>query len=143
MKKKITDIFLLVCTIGVLLLIPVFLTHDSPISVEIPSINSEELAAQKEAAAQAEKIEARKARTRRIYSCEKDEDCIIVDKDPCGCSVGPQGVVAINVNYITDFNALNNTKMMTKACPTTFSTQRECSPSALGVCKARTCKIVY
>lgn len=143
MKKTITNIFLLVCTVGVLLLIPVFLTHDSPIPVEIPSISAEELAAQKEAAAQAEKVAARKARTRRIYACETDEDCIIVDKDPCGCAVGPQGVTAININYITDFNALNNTKMVAKACPTTSSTQKECSPTARGVCKAKTCKIVY
>jgi hypothetical protein len=143
MKKIITNVFLLICTVGVLLLIPVFMTHDSPIPVEIPSLNAEELAAQKEATAQAEKIAARKARTRRIYSCKIDDDCVIVDKDPCGCSAGPQGVVAINVNYITDFNALNNAKMVAKACPAISSTQKECSPTARGVCKARTCKIVY
>ena len=143
MKKLITNVFLLVCTVGVLLLIPLFLSHDSPIPVDIPQLSVEEMAAQKEAADKAAQEAARKARLARVYSCKQDEDCLIVDKDPCGCMVGPKGVVAININYITDFNAINKVKMVTKACPQKVSKEKECSPSARAVCKARRCKISY
>ena len=93
--------------------------------------------------AAAEKEAQRQARARRVYSCKADEDCIIVDKDPCGCAIGPKGVVAINVNYLTDFNALNSQKMVTKSCSEVLSREKECSPSARAVCKAHTCKITY
>ena len=143
MKKSITRVFLLTCTIGVLLLIPLFMAHDSPIQVRIPQLTVEGLADQKQEVAKAEQETARKARLSRIYSCKQDEDCLIVDKDPCGCAAGPSGVVAINVNYITDFDALNNAKMGTKACSSQVSTIKECSPSAQAVCRAHTCKISY
>lgn len=143
MKKLITNTILLICMAGVLLLIPVFMTHNSPISVDIPQLSVEEMAAQKAAAAKAEHDAARKARLHRIHSCTEDSDCLIVDKDPCGCYVGPKGVTAINVNYITDFDALNSSKMGMKSCPSTLSTAAECSPSARAVCKARTCAISY
>lgn len=143
MKKAIARIFLLTCTVGVVLLIPLFLSHDSPIQVQLPHLTVEELEAQKQEAAKIEQETARKARLKRIYSCKQDEDCLIVDKDPCGCAAGPTGVVAINVNYITDFDALNSAKMGTKACSSQVSTIKECSPSAKAVCKAHTCKISY
>ena len=143
MKKLIKNVFLLVCTGVVVCLIGLFMTHDSPIPVEIPALDAAELAAKKEEAAAAEKEAQRQARARRVYSCKADEDCIIVDKDPCGCAVGPKGVVAINVNYLTDFNALNSQKMVTKSCSEVLSREKECSPSARAVCKAHTCKITY
>lgn len=143
MKKLIKNVFLLVCTGVVVCLIGLFMTHDSPIPVEIPALDAAELAAKKEEAAAAEKEAQRQARARRVYSCKADEDCIIVDKDPCGCAVGPKGVVAVNVNYLTDFNALNSQKMVTKACSEVLSREKECSPSARAVCKAHTCKITY
>lgn len=143
MKKAIVRVFLLTCTAGVLLLIPLFMMHDSPIPVRVPHLTQEELAAQKQETAKMEQETARKARLSRIYSCKNDADCLIVDKDPCGCAAGPTGVVAINVNYITDFNALQGTRMVTKACSEQVSVIKECSPSARAVCKARTCKIEY
>ena len=96
-------------------LIPLFLAHDSPIEVNIPRLDAAEMAAQKEAAQQAEKQAQREARARRVYACQSDEDCIIVEKDPCGCAVGPKGVVAINVNFVTDFNTINNNKQIATA----------------------------
>ena len=143
MKKLIKNVFLLACTGGVVCLIALFMTHDSPIPVDIPALDSAEIAAQKEAAAQAEKEAQRQAHAKRVYSCSTDEDCLIVDKDPCGCAAGPKGVVAININYITDFNAINAQRMVTKACAEVLSREKECSPTAHAVCKARTCKIVY
>lgn len=143
MKKMITNICLLTCTAAVLLLAAFFLSHDSPIPVQIPRLDAAELTAQKEANQHAQQEAARKARLRRVFLCQEDADCIIVDKDPCGCTVGPQGVVAINVNYTADFDKFYGSKMVTKACPTQLSREKECSPTARGVCKAGTCKIIY
>ena len=143
MKKIVNNVCLLVCTACVLMLIPLFLSHDVPIQVEIPRLDAQELAEQKEATAKAEKEAVRKARLNRVYSCQIDEDCIIVDKDPCGCAAGPKGVTAINVNFITEFNALNQSKTVTKTCNEVLSQEQECSPSAQAVCKAHSCKIVY
>ena len=109
----------------------------------MPYLDVKELAQQKEETAKAEKEAQRKAKIRRIYSCKVDSDCLIVDKDPCGCTVGPKGVVAINENYIPDFNSLNKPKMMAQTCPETVSREKECSRSARPVCQANTCKIVY
>ena len=143
MKKLITNSCLLICTAVVLILIPLFLSHDSPIPVDIVELDAAQLSAQKEAAAQAAKESAKQALIKRIYTCQMDEDCVIVEKDPCGCAVGPKGVVAINMNYIADFHRLNGTSMVTQACADTLSQERECSPAAHGVCQAHTCKIAY
>ena len=143
MKKLVKNVILLTCTVGVVCLIGLFMTHDSPIPVDIPALDSAELAAKKEALAQAEKEAKRQARARRVYACKADDDCLIVDKDPCGCAAGPKGVVAINVNYITDFNEINAQRMVTKACAEKMSTEKECSKTAHPVCKAHTCKIAY
>ena len=142
MNKIVKNVILMVVTAGVVFLIPLFLMHDSPTQVNIPQLDAKEIATKKEEADRAEKQAQRAARTRRVYSCQVDEDCIIVDKDPCGCAAGPKGVVAINVNFIADFNAINS-QQGTKACPDVVSTERECSPTAKGVCVSRVCKIHY
>ena len=142
MNKMIKNVILIAATTGVVFLIPLFLAHDSPIEVVVPQLDAQEMAAKKEAAEQAEKQAQKEARARRVYACKTDEDCIIVDKDPCGCSIGPKGVVAINVNFITDFNTMNS-KQVTKACPDTVFTEKECSAKAEAVCRAHTCKISY
>lgn len=143
MNKKIKNIFLLVCTGVIVFAIPMLLSHHTPTQVDLVELDAQEIAVQKEAAAQAEKQAARQARAMRVYACSTNEDCIIVDKDPCGCSVGPKGVVAINVNHIVDFNAMNNQKSVTSTCAEKVSQEKECSPSARPVCKARRCKIEY
>lgn len=142
MNKMIKNAVLIAITAGVVFLIPLFLSHDSPIEVNIPQLNVQEIATKKEAAEQAEKQAQKEARVRRVYACQADEDCIIVDKDPCGCAVGPKGITAINVNFITEFNAMNN-QQGAKACPDTISTEQECSDSAEAVCVSRVCKIRY
>ncbi len=142
MKKIIHNTCLLVCAAGVLLLIPFFLKQATVIEVDVPQITVAQLEAQKEQTAQAQRAARRQAKLNRIYSCQTDEDCIIVDKDPCGCAIGPSGVTAINSNYITDFDELNR-QPNAKACPDVISTQRECSETAQAVCKAKTCKIVF
>ncbi len=143
MNKHIKNIFFAVCAGAIILAIPMLLAHHTPLQVDLVKLDAQEIAAQKEAAAEAEKQAARQARAARVYACSTDEDCIIVDKDPCGCSAGPKGVVAINVNHIVDFNAMNNKNAVTSACAETVSQEKECSPSARPVCKARRCKIEY
>ena len=143
MNKQIKNVFLLVCAVVVVFAIPMLLSHHTPTQVDLVRLDAQEIAAQKEAAAQAEKQAARQARATRIYACSTDEDCIIVDKDPCGCSVGPEGVVAINVNHIVDFNTMNTHNTVASACGENVSQEKECSPSAHPVCKARRCKIEY
>lgn len=143
MKKLIQNIWLLICAGVILVSIPLLLSHNQTIEVSVPRLTQEELAEKKKAADQAAKAAQRKHRANRMYACKEDDDCIIVDKDPCGCTIGPKGVTAINVNYITDFDALNNTPFGTKTCPDTSSIEKECSPSAHAVCKSRTCKIAY
>ena len=142
MNKLIKNVILVVATVVVLFLIPLFLSHDQPIEVTIPQLDAQELASKKEAAEQAEKQAQKEARIRRIYACQTNEDCLIVDKDPCGCAAGPKGVTAININFITEFNAIN-AQQGAKACPDTVSTEQECSATAEAVCVARTCKIRY
>lgn len=143
MNKMIKNLVLAGAAVGVLLLIPLFLTHDVPTEVvNIPYLDAQELAAQREAAEQAAKQAQKEVRVHRVYTCQTDEDCIIVEKDPCGCAVGPKGVVAINVNFVTDFNELNK-QPVTKACPDTVSDEKECSENAEAVCRAHMCKIIY
>lgn len=143
MNKMIKNVFLLVCAVGIMCLIPVFLLHDSPIPVDIVRLDARELAAQKEAVAKAEKKARSQARVRKVYACNVNEDCIIVEKDPCGCAIGPRGVTAINVNHTLDFNSINNQKSITKTCPEKISREKECSPTARPVCRAKRCSISY
>lgn len=144
MKKTVKNLANVLGAIIIALLVFTFWKKDEPIYVEAPVLKLEELNA-KEAALKKEAKEAAAAeRARRMYSCKVNEDCIIVDKDICGCLIGPKGVTAINLNYTVDFNAMQSKASMSKSCPETApSRKRECSPSARAVCQSRQCKIVY
>ncbi len=143
MKFKIKEIFLLLCAVGALAVIPVFLKQDNPIEVFVPEVDVAKLAAKEEKQQKAAEKSAAQAKAQRMISCQADEDCIIVDKDPCGCLVGPQGVTAINAAYTLDFNKFQS-NLVTKACPEGEpSTEQECSPFAQAVCAENVCKIVY
>lgn len=143
MKKIIKNTVLLACMVGVVVLIGVVLSNDSPIPVEIPYLDEQTIAANQAAAKEAQQAARQQARRNRVYTCKADEDCIIVDKDPCGCSVGPKGVVSVNINFLPDFEQLNRSNMGTKTCPEELSTVRECSPTARAVCRASRCSIAY
>ena len=147
MRSTLRDMLLLVCAGLVLVILPVFLTRLSPIEVNFPVVNQDTLGPleppSQQVSAQSSKAAALKAKMRKIHSCENDEDCIIVDKDPCGCLVGPAGVTAINALYTLDFDKLQ-THTFTETCPDAEpSTEQECSASAHAVCQANVCKIVY
>lgn len=149
MKEKLREFGLLVLAVCVILLAPVFFARNTPIEVEFPEFTvaqaEEDSAKNAEEAAAAEaraRAEARERAQRRIYACKSDEECIIVDKDLCGCLVGPSGVTAINSAEIIAYNrTLPNA---TKTCPDTpASLERECSPRARAVCERNLCKIKY
>lgn len=143
MKSKIKASILLVCALGAVLLIPVFLSKDEPIEVSVPLLDLAQIQAQEAKEQKAAEQSAAQAKLRRMYSCTADEDCIIVDKDPCGCLVGPQGVTAINASYTLDFNKMQSS-LIAKACPEGAPfVEKECSPSAQAVCVQNTCKITY
>ena len=143
MKITKKDIFLFLCAGLVLLLLSVLWGNRSAIEVSLPEISSAELSARVEKQQQQARVSATRAKERRVYTCEVDEDCIIVDKDPCGCLVGPQGVTAINALLTLEFNQLQK-KPLTTTCPDqTPSTERECSPTAQAVCVNKTCQISY
>lgn len=142
MKKKIRKVALIACIVLVVGLTGLFLSHDSVIEVTVPQVSAAQIAAQKEVEAKQNQAIQRQKLLSRIVSCRADEDCIIVDKDPCGCAAGPRGVTAVNVNYITQFTQINK-QPSTKTCSETLSSVKECSPNARAVCKAHICKIKY
>lgn len=143
MKSKVRNVLSLVFAIVLLGLLPVFLARVKPIEVNIPEVTRAEVVAQEEKQQKEAQANAMRAWTRRLYACEVDDDCIIVDKDPCGCLIGPSGVTAINADRTLEFNKrFQNT--ITKACPDTPpSTEKECGDTARAVCQSGTCRIVY
>ncbi len=145
MRSKIKDIFLLVCTGVILVLLPVFLSRNKPIQMDLPILTPEEAPkeAPKPAPPPVEQQPAPTPKINKLAVCEEDEDCIIVDQDPCGCLSGPEGVTAINALYTLEFNE-QHAGVITKACPDVPpSTERECSEMAQAVCINKQCKIVY
>lgn len=143
MKSKIKALLLLISATCALALIPVFLSKDNPIEVNMSFVSLQEMEQQEQQQQQAAQVTAKKNRVRRVFRCQMDEDCIIVDKDPCGCLSGPEGVTAINAAYTLDFNKMNSS-VITKACPEGEpSREKECSPAARAVCRENVCKIVY
>lgn len=148
--NKIKQFLLLLCAFAVIGAIPVVLSRREVIPTDMPALSRAEIVANKQ---EYEKLEAKQEtqeRARRIakarsanFACKADEDCIIVDKDPCGCLVGPKGVVAINASRSLEFTkTLGN--VLAKACPDGAPSQeKECSPNARAVCRNKTCKIIY
>lgn len=144
MKKTLKKIILWICTGCVLLLIPILYSQDTPIQVTVPHLNLQELEAQEKQQQEEEARALDAMRRYRITSCKHNDDCIIVDQDPCGCLVGPQGVTAINAFYTPDFDLLQSKRNSTKACPDKAPSKvRECSPTARAVCVKNKCKIAY
>lgn len=143
MKITKKDIFLFLCAGLILLLLPVLWSNRSVIEISLPGISSSDLSARIEKQQQQARVSATRAKERRVYACEDDEDCIIVDKDPCGCLVGPQGVTAINALFTLEFNQLQKKSLMTPCPDRAPSTERECSSTAQAICVNKTCQISY
>ena len=143
MKKNLRNILYFCLAFLVLAAIPLFLMHPAPATVDLPTLSLQELEEQEQAQQKAAQVSAQRALERRMFHCEIDDDCIIVDKDPCGCLVGPSGVTAINAAYTLQFSQ-KQARPIAKACPDGEPSQeQECSPSARSVCQEKVCKIVY
>jgi len=143
MKKMFKSTWLLICSGVLAVFMLACFVNNQPIPIDMPSFTQEELAAKKQEAAKEARATERRHKLVQMYACKTDEDCVIVDKDPCGCAAGPKGVTAINVAYLPEFDSLNNTPFGTKSCPEISSTEKECSLSARAVCQAKHCKITY
>lgn len=143
MSTKIRNVIVSFCVIIICCLIPVFFMRGGMIEVDFPVLDSKLLTETAEQTQKAAQRTAAQRRHRKLVSCQSDEDCVIVDKDPCGCLVGPQGVTAINASYTLEFNKMQE-GVMAKACPEGEPSQeKECSPSAQAVCQAHVCRIQY
>ncbi len=140
---KIKNIITFLAALGVLVLLPLLLSNSRPIEVHVPQVSQEDIKVQEEKKQHKAQVAAVQNKTRKIYACEADEDCIIVDNNPCGCVIGPSGRTAINAAQIQEFEKMNF-KEITSSCPDTPpSTENECSNSAQAVCQAGACKISY
>jgi len=151
MNTKLKGIFLLACAVVVGLIGLSLFSGAKPIEVNMPVFTKdmvEELQAQN-ASEEQKRQHAAAVRNRaelegKIYSCQTDDDCIIVDKDPCGCLRGPEGVTAINAAWSLEFSTLVERQFSSgSTCPSTGSTEKECSATAAAVCQKNHCKIIW
>lgn len=151
MSFKIKGLFLLICACFVFVLGLSFLSKGSPIEAQMPLVTTDMVKDQQQQkkAAQEKQQDATAARKRaeieaRLYQCTQNEECIIVDKDPCGCLKGPEGVTAINAAMSLEFSRLMQAQISgSTVCPSVGSTERECSASARAVCVNNQCRITY
>ena len=143
--------FLLVCAAMVVLLILAFSPKSEPLESDMPLITQqmiEEVRATK-ATEESQRQQAEAARHRaevmsKMYRCKEDDQCVIVDKDPCGCLKGPSGVTAINGEWSLEFSKLMDKKFAaTTTCPSQPSQEKECSPRAKAICRSNRCTIAY
>lgn len=151
MNYKLKGLFLLICAACAGLLTMFFFSHAQPVEADMPLVTSEMIAQHREQlqqkAHQRQSAEAARKRADleiKMYQCRTNDECIIVDRDPCGCLRGPEGVTAINSNFSLEFSRLTE-KQFAKAtaCPSVGSSERECSASAEAACVAGRCKIIY
>ena len=151
MSQKIREVILLCCAAGVGLLATAFYSRPEKVEVDVPLVTvpmvreyQNQLQTDAERRQNEEAARQRAEQEKRMLQCQNDDDCIIVDKDPCGCLIGPKGVTVINAGFALEFSRLvEKSFSQAKACPDEASTEKECSSSARGVCKENRCTIVY
>ena len=149
--KTIQGMLLLVCAAGALYLGVLVFSHPKPIEVSMPILTEETVKAsqeqeqqrlQKQQAAAAAKKRAELEK--KMYRCETNRQCIIVDTDACGCLKGPGSVTAINEDYSLEFAEMVEKKLTgMEMCPASGPNEKECSASAHPVCENNRCKIAY
>ncbi len=149
--NQVKGIALLLCAGVAVLLALAFYSRRNLIEVEMPLLTKQMVAERQEEIQKKEKHRqnVKEARLRaeledRLVACQANEDCIIVDKDPCGCLKGPEGVTAINSSMALEFSRLMESAFAkATSCPSVGSTEKECSATAKPVCEQNICKIVY
>lgn len=151
MNHHIKGLILLVCAVGALGMAVMFFSRSTPIETQMPLVTREMIQENQAQIQQQEQQRQSSAAARRraelearLYQCKADEECIIVDRDPCGCLKGPEGVTAINSAMSLDFSRhMDKQFAAATACPSEGSVERECSASARPVCAEGRCKIIY
>ena len=151
MNLKVKNIFLLACALIVVLLAFAFFSRADVIEVSAPLVTRQDIEKYQEQQKVAQQHKQQTAEARRkaemretVYKCETDDECIIVDKHPCGCLNGPEGVTAINATYSFNFLTLVEKEYgQATRCGEVASTERECSATARAVCEENRCRIVY
>jgi hypothetical protein len=142
MKKGIKNIIYVVLTVLVAGVTFSVYQNNTPLTVDLPSLSLEQLQAKEEAVKENTQISAARSRHKKWTACEEDEDCIIIDQDPCGCLIGPKGVTAINVDFMQAYEDKHQNQ--TTACPEGEPSQEaQCSPDAHPVCKNKVCTIMF
>ncbi len=150
MTSKIKGIFFLICAV-VVAWMALILSEEAPARINISRITPQmveeyqDLLDSKETKRQnATAARARAENENRMYRCEEDDECVIVDRDPCGCLKGPSGVTAINSEWSLEFSKFMEKQFSgATACPSTAVTEQECSEQARAVCRSNRCTIVY
>ena len=151
MTNQLKSILLFCCALIVLFFALFFYSRIVPIEVPLIAVTKQRVAETQEerhlqaSKRQKEALARQKAELeKKLYSCSSHEECIIVDKDPCGCLNGPEGVTAINSTMALEFSDFTR-KQFSKAtsCPNVGSLEKECSASARPVCLENKCKIIY
>ena len=150
MSQMIKGMVLWVCAFVAAVLAVSFFSRSQAIEVQMPLV-TKQMIEENQAQIQQEQqhrqntlLAKRRAELEvRLYQCQSDEDCIIVDKDPCGCLKGPQAVTAINAGLSLEFSRLmEKTFSAATACPSVAFVEKECAPAARPVCRFNRCQIV-
>ena len=149
--NHVKNVLLLICASCAILLALSFFSRRKPIEAQMPLVTKQMVAEnqEKEQKEQTQRSNAAAARRHaelmtKMTACNTNEECIIVDRDPCGCLKGPQGVTAINASYSLEFSKMMEKRFaLATACPSVGSTEKECSASARPICLQNRCKIGY
>ena len=80
MKNKIRSVLYVLATLVVLALIPVFLSKDEPIAINLPELKLEEVEAQEHAQQKAAEAAAQRAAARRVFQCEAERPVRLFDR---------------------------------------------------------------
>lgn len=151
MSHRIQEVLLFICAVVVALLAVSFFMRAVPIQAQAPLLteqllneNRAELEQQEQKRQHTQAARRRAELEKHLYQCQANEDCIIVDKNPCGCLKGPNGVTAINSTHVMEFARMMEKQFpSTVSCPSVGSAERECSATATAVCDRGRCRIAY
>lgn len=151
MSYKIKSLLFIVGSAAALLLALYFFSKAVPMEARMSVLtkqmveeNQEQIRREETKRQNAETARRKAALEAKLYQCTANDECVMVDKDPCGCLKGPEGVTAINSSMSLEFSRLMEKQFSSAtACPSVGSVERECSATARAECRHGRCKIVY
>lgn len=151
MSYKIKSLLFVIGAAAALLLALYFFSKATPLEAQMSLLtmqmvedNQEQIRREETKRQNAEAARRKAALEAKLYQCSSDDECVIVDKDPCGCLKGPEGVTAINSSMSLEFSRMMEKQFAAAtACPSVGLAERECSDTARAACRHNRCKIVY